>query len=134
LSAWACGLRAATPLFPLKVSENHRYLVDAEGKLFFLMGDTPWFLQKLPLDDVRRILQDLKGRVSTRCFSKSSMTAPCLLATLAGKTTARWFDPTSGEFKPIENPPTSGQSKRDFTPPAKNAAGDHDWVLVLETR
>jgi hypothetical protein len=44
--------------FPLKVGENHRYLVDAQSKPFFLLGDTPWFLQKVKLEDVRRILDD----------------------------------------------------------------------------
>jgi hypothetical protein len=36
--------------FPLKASDNHRYLVDAGGTPFFLLGDTPWFLQKLPIE------------------------------------------------------------------------------------
>jgi len=48
--------------FPLKVSGNHRYLVDSQGKPFFLLGDTPWFLQKLPLEDVRRVLDDRKAK------------------------------------------------------------------------
>jgi hypothetical protein len=48
--------------FPLKVSGNHRYLVDSEGKPFFLLGDTPWFLQKLPLEDVRRVMDDRKAK------------------------------------------------------------------------
>jgi hypothetical protein len=48
--------------FPLKVSGNRRYLVDSRDKPFFLLGDTPWFLQKLPLEDVRRILDDRKAK------------------------------------------------------------------------
>jgi Protein of unknown function (DUF4038)/Putative collagen-binding domain of a collagenase len=44
--------------FPLKVSGNRRYLVDSEGKPFFLLADTPWFLQKLPVEDVRRVMDD----------------------------------------------------------------------------
>jgi len=48
--------------FPLKVSENRRYLVDSRVKPFFLLGDTPWFLQKLPLEDVRRVLEDRKAK------------------------------------------------------------------------
>jgi hypothetical protein len=44
--------------FPLKISENRRYLVDSQGKPFFLLGDTPWFLQKVKLQDVRLILDD----------------------------------------------------------------------------
>ena len=30
--------------FPLKVSENHRFLVDAENKPFFYRGDNAWEL------------------------------------------------------------------------------------------
>jgi hypothetical protein len=49
-------------VFPLKVSQNHRYLVDSQGKPFFLLGDTPWFLQKLRLEDVSRVLDDRKAK------------------------------------------------------------------------
>jgi len=58
----ASASAADGPAFPLKVSDNHRYLVDSKGEPFFLLGDTPWFLQKLPLEDVRRILDDRKGK------------------------------------------------------------------------
>jgi hypothetical protein len=53
---------AAGVAFPLRVSGNRRYLVDSQGKPFFLLGDTPWFLQKLPLEDVRRVLDDRKAK------------------------------------------------------------------------
>jgi len=48
--------------FPLKASENRRYLVDSRGKPFFLLGDTPWFLQKLRLEDVRHVIDDRKTK------------------------------------------------------------------------
>jgi hypothetical protein len=48
--------------FSLKISENRRYLVDAKGKPYFLLGDTPWFLQKIPLEDVRRVMDDRKAK------------------------------------------------------------------------
>lgn len=44
--------------FPLRVSENRRYLVDATGKPFFVLGDTPWFIQKLKIEDVRMLMDD----------------------------------------------------------------------------
>jgi hypothetical protein len=44
--------------FPLKVSEDHRFLVDQTGKPFFVMGDTPWFIQKLKLDDANLLMDD----------------------------------------------------------------------------
>ena len=36
--------------------------MDTAGKPFFLLGDTPWFLQRLPLDDVRRIMDDRRAK------------------------------------------------------------------------
>ena len=48
--------------FPLHVSKNHRYLVDSKNKPFFLLADTPWFLQKLKLEDVRFVLDDRKAK------------------------------------------------------------------------
>lgn len=57
-SALTFGAEAATPAFPLKVSENRRYLVNSAGKPFFVMGDTPWFIQKLKLEDARMLMDD----------------------------------------------------------------------------
>ncbi len=54
--------RTGSVAFPLKVSENHRCLVDARATPFFLLGDTPWFLQKLKLEDVRLVLDDRKAK------------------------------------------------------------------------
>ncbi len=65
---WAAGSKvadapaAAGPAFPLKVSANRRHLVDQRGKPFFVMGDTPWFLQKVPIEDARRIMDDRKAK------------------------------------------------------------------------
>ena len=56
--SWAAPPNVPQAKFPLKVSANVRYLVDAAAKPFFVMGDTPWFLQKLPIEDVRLILED----------------------------------------------------------------------------
>jgi len=53
------------------------------------------------------------------------------LAKLKGRVTARWFDPTSGELSPVEGSPFAGALPRELTPPARNAAGEPDWVLVL---
>jgi Protein of unknown function (DUF4038)/Putative collagen-binding domain of a collagenase len=56
------GNRGSGAAFPLRVSDNRRYLVDAEAKPFFLLGDTPWFLQRLPIEDARRIMDDRKAK------------------------------------------------------------------------
>jgi hypothetical protein len=56
-----CGalLSEAAPLLPLKVSENHRYLVDSRGQPFFYLGDTAWELfHRLNREDAIRYLDD----------------------------------------------------------------------------
>lgn len=63
LLAWLHGQAFGEPaVFPLKVGDNRRYLMDAKGAPFFVLGDTPWFLQKLPIADVRRIMDDRKAK------------------------------------------------------------------------
>lgn len=49
---------SVSPSFPLKASNDRRYLVDQKGKPFFVMGDTPWFVQKLKIEDVRMLMDD----------------------------------------------------------------------------
>jgi hypothetical protein len=46
--------------------------------------------------------------------------------------TARWFDPGSNRFKDIAGSPFSNTGIQRFTTPGKNAAGEPDWMLVLE--
>lgn len=55
------------------------------------------------------------------------------LAKLSGRVSARWFDPTSGQFALVEGSPFGNGSPKDFTPPGRNAAGERDWVLLLQT-
>jgi len=55
------------------------------------------------------------------------------MSKLAGATTARWYDPSRGTYTPINGSPLANRGKHSFTPPANNADGDGDWVLVLET-
>ncbi len=49
---------------------------------------------------------------------------------LAPNPVSRWYDPTAGTFTPAAPLSRSG-SIETFRPPAKNSAGDGDWVLVL---
>jgi hypothetical protein len=51
---------------------------------------------------------------------------------IAGRVRARWYDPTNATYSLIGVFPNVGT--HDFTPPATNAAGDGDWVLVLEPK
>ena len=95
----ALGLTAATPEFPLKVSGDHRYLVDQQGRPFFVMGDTPWFLQKLPLDDVRRIMDDRQAKGFNTLFLEilddSRLPSRDALGNLA-------FEPGTDITRPVE--------------------------------
>lgn len=90
---------AEKPVFPLKVSENHRYLVDQNNKPFFLMGDTPWFLQKLPIEDVRLIMDDRLAKGFNTLFLEilddSNMPSRDAYGNVA-------FDPEKDITKPVE--------------------------------
>ena len=54
------------------------------------------------------------------------------LSRLRGPTTARWYDPTSGEYRPAADDALANTGTHEFVPPMGNHAGDDDWVLVLE--
>jgi hypothetical protein len=51
---------------------------------------------------------------------------------LAGTTTARWFDPSSGTYRAVAGSPLVNSGTYTFTPPSQNAGGDPDWVLLLQ--
>ena len=52
-----CALRAATPR--LRVSDNHRFLVQTDGSPFFYLGDTAWELfHRLNREEADRYLKD----------------------------------------------------------------------------
>jgi hypothetical protein len=64
----------------------------------------------------------------------SSFASPVVdLADFAGPVTARWYDPTDGEFRPISGSPFTNSGTHTFTPTTNNSAGDKDWVLVLQS-
>ncbi|HEX4445602.1 MAG TPA: DUF4038 domain-containing protein [Polyangiaceae bacterium] len=46
---------------------------------------------------------------------------------------ARWYDPTAGTYRDAAGSPFQEARMTDFAPGTTNAAGDRDWVLVLET-
>lgn len=48
--------------------------------------------------------------------------------------TARWFDPTDGELQVIGGSPFANRGSHEFNPPGRNAAGESDWVLILEAK
>ncbi len=54
------------------------------------------------------------------------------LGRLSGPIRARWFDPTRGTFIDVAGSPLNAAGVRQFRPLGKNAAGDTDWILLLE--
>jgi len=55
------------------------------------------------------------------------------LGRLRGPVGPQWFDPSSGKSILAEGPLFANRGRRSFTAPGKNADGDSDWVLALET-
>jgi hypothetical protein len=56
------------------------------------------------------------------------------MSKLAGTTTARWYDPTSGEYADAKDSPFANKGSTELIPPGANKSGGGDWVLVLEAR
>ena len=56
------------------------------------------------------------------------------MSKLAGTTTARWYDPTSGEYADAKDSPFANEGSRELMPPGLNKSGEGDWVLVLEAQ
>ena len=56
------------------------------------------------------------------------------MSKLAGKTTARWYDPTNGQYTDVNGSPFANEGSRQFIPSGANKSGEDDWILVLEAR
>jgi hypothetical protein len=54
------------------------------------------------------------------------------MSKLTGTTTARWYDPTTGEYADVKGAPFANEGSRQFIPSGANKSGEGDWVLVLE--
>jgi hypothetical protein len=123
-------------------------------------GGTPWreamnlpgsshlsrakaFLMKLKWHQLEPATELFTGAVS----AASTADGRCALAYTTGKKpltvdpsklrgplSASWFDPTSGELKAITDTPIHASGSREFRPPGNNAAGDGDWVLLVEAK
>jgi len=82
--------------FPLRVSDNRRYLVQNDGEPFFYLGDTAWELfHRLSLDEADRYLRD-------RASKGFTVIQAVVLAELKGLT-----DPNpNGDLPLFDNDPT----------------------------
>ena len=54
------------------------------------------------------------------------------LRAMSAPSKARWFDPASGDYRPIADA-LPNDRPRAFSIPGTNASGTRDWVLVVET-
>jgi hypothetical protein len=55
------------------------------------------------------------------------------MSRLSGSATARWYNPTNGQFSTISGSPFSNSGTRQFTTPGNNGNNSNDWVLILDT-
>lgn len=53
------------------------------------------------------------------------------LRKFSGKVEAKWFDPATGKYAPIEGSPFANTTQGEFMPLEKNGGGDSDFLLVL---
>jgi hypothetical protein len=54
------------------------------------------------------------------------------MSKLSSRSSARWYDPTSGVYTTASDSPLANVGNKMFIPPGKNSTGDGDWVLVVE--
>jgi hypothetical protein len=94
-----CASISAAPDFPLKVSDNKRYLVDQQGRPFFVMGDTPWFIQKQKIEDVRMLMDDRIAKGFNTLFLELLDDARIPPIDAQGNTA---FNPETDITKPVE--------------------------------
>ncbi len=54
------------------------------------------------------------------------------LSRMAGPARIRWVDPSTGREVPVAGSPFPNHGPQPLRPPKHNAAGDPDWILLLE--
>jgi hypothetical protein len=122
-SPGSVSMQHVRPLFEprawwrLQPDREHRLLIDGAGRY----GETDYAVLAFT-DDARLAI----------AYVPTPRAIKLDLEKLAHPLRARWYDPTNGAFSG-DTRLVDGPRVREFTPPAKNAAGDADWVLVLET-
>ena len=110
-----------------------------------LFADRSWFT--LQPDTASQVLTGGSGTKGSTDYALLAMTQDRHLAIaylpsrravtvdmrqLAGRARVSWYDPSNGTWAAIEGSPFASSTPLTFTPPQQNAAGDGDWVLVLD--
>lgn len=65
-------------------------------------------------------------------YMPSNRTMTVDMSEFSGSVTCRWYDPTNGSFTADAASPHVNTGTHDFSRATANAAGDADWLLVLE--
>jgi hypothetical protein len=65
--------------------------------------------------------------------SGTGFSIPIDMSTMAGSTTARWYDVNNGTYTAINGSPFANSGVHTFTTPGNNSNGNPDWLLVLES-
>src|SRR5688500_19944372 len=109
--ALAQPVRAPAPLPALKVADNKRFLVTADGKPFFWLGDTAWELfHRLNREDAERYLKN-------RAAKRFTVIQAVALAELDGLTV-----PNAYGHLPLRN--------NDPTQPIEAYFAHVDWIVA----
>jgi hypothetical protein len=66
-------------------------------------------------------------------YSPNSKNLTVDMTKLSATATARWYDPTNGQYRAITGSPFPNTGSRQFQTPGNNSDGDPDWILILET-
>jgi hypothetical protein len=127
------------------VTAGYDYFSCISGKFVAYASKDPDSLMSRAIGRVRK-LSDVGSITSNTCATTARTSDGSLvmvymptiraiavdMSKLAGTTTARWYDPTSGEYVDVQDSPFANRGSRQFIPSGPNKSGDGDWVLVLE--
>jgi Protein of unknown function (DUF4038)/Putative collagen-binding domain of a collagenase len=136
--------------YDLVPDQNHIVVIDGYDWFSEYVGRLIAYIGKfqIPFNLTARLKQGTLGEVDRNNFAPAALTSDGTLmmaylpsarpitvdmSRLAGLVTARWYDPTSGTYSVVAGSPLANAGIRHFQPADKNAAGDADWVLILET-
>jgi hypothetical protein len=76
--------------------------------------------------------RSMDGRLAL-VYLPASRSITLNLALLTGPVRARWYDPSAGTYANVTGSPLTAAAQTALTPPARNAGGDTDWLLLLES-
>ena len=107
----------------LEPDQDHRLVVAGRGKA----GEVDYVTAAVAQDGSFAILYLPQARPITVDLARLSRGADHEVRTA-------WFDPTTGESRRVEGSPFPPRTNREFIPPDKNAVGDNDWVVILESQ